>query len=375
MSDFETKSMTDALGLRPRPAVERLKPYSPGKPIEEARREYGRDTFIKLASNENPLGPSPRAVEAMQSALAALNLYPDGAAFSLKQALSQYWDLPTASIAVGNGSDELIHYLGVAYLQSGDNIVQGDPSFVRYESAALLNDSYCVKVPLTNLTHDVDAIGDAVNDRTRIVFVTNPNNPTGTMNTKDEVERLMDRLPSYVLLVLDEAYAEYVSDPRYPSSIKYVKDGRNVIVLRTFSKIYGIAGLRVGYGLARPDIIQAIEQVREPFNVNSLAQVGALAALSDAEHVQRSKSVNDQGKVTLCAAFDRLGLPYAPTHGNFIFVDTKKDCRAVYEGLIRRGVIVRTGDIFGFPTYIRVTIGTPEENATFLRELESVLHS
>ena len=361
--------------LSPRPAVNRLVPYSPGKPIEETKREFGLTDVIKLGSNENALGPSPKAVEAMKAALCDLNLYPDGAAFSLKNALSVHVGLPAGCITVGNGSDELIHYLGIAYLRPGDNIVQGDPSFVRYESAAILNDTECVKVPLKNLTHDLDAMAEAINENTRIVFVCNPNNPTGTMNTKAEVERLLDRVPESALIILDEAYNEYVDSAEYPDSVQYVKDGRNVIVLRTFSKIYGIAGLRVGYGLARPDIIRAVEQVREPFNVNSLAQVGATAALTDTEHLQRSVRNNAEGKKAFYAAFDAMGLPYAPSEANFVFVDVKRDCRPVYMSLLRKGVIVRTGDIFGLPTYLRVTIGSPLENERFLSELKAILEA
>jgi len=359
---------------KPRPAIARLVPYSPGKPIEDVKREYGLTDVIKLASNENPLGPSPKAVAAMKDALDGVNLYPDGAAVSLKQALSNYWDLPAGQFTLGNGSDEVIHCLGLAYLRPGDAIVHGDPSFSLYGAAALLNEAEAIKVPLTpDMRHDLDAMADAVDERTRMVFIANPNNPTGGMNTGREIEDLMDRLPPRVLLVLDEAYAEYVESPEYPASIEYVREGRPVIVLRTFSKIYGIAGLRVGYGMARPDIIAAVEQVREPFNVNSLAQAGALAALSDTEHLNRSRRVNAEGKRTLMAAFDRLGLPYAATEGNFILVDTKRPCREVYEALLRKGIIVRTGDIFGLPTWIRVTIGTPEENARFLQGLESIV--
>jgi histidinol-phosphate aminotransferase len=351
-----------------------LVPYSPGKPIEDVKREYGLTDVIKLASNENPLGPSPKAVAAMRAALDGVNLYPDGAAQSLKRALSEYWDVPTECFTLGNGSDEVIHCLGLAYLRPGDSIVHGDPSFSLYGAAALLNEADAITVPLTpDMRHDVDAMAEAVNDRTRMVFVANPNNPTGGMNTGREIEELMDRLPPSVLLVLDEAYSEYVESPEYPASIEYVRQGRPVIVLHTFSKIYGIAGLRVGYGIARPDIIRAVEQVREPFNVNSLAQVGALAALGDTEHVNRSRAVNADGKRTLMAAFDRMGLPYAPTEGNFILVDVKRNCREVYEGLLRKGVIIRTGDVFGLATWIRVTIGTHDENARFLHELEPLV--
>lgn len=359
--------------LSPRPAVDRLVPYSPGKPIAETKREYGLTDVIKLGSNENALGPSPKAVAAMQAALTDLHLYPDGAAFALKSALTAHVGLPATSITIGNGSDELIHYLGIAYLRPGDNVVVAQPSFVRYESAAVLNDSECIKVPLRNMTHDLSAMAHAVNGRTRMVFIANPNNPTGTMNSKAEVDELLRRVPPSVLVVLDEAYSEYVGSSEYPDSTEYVKQGHNVIVLRTFSKIYGIAGLRVGYGLAKPEIIRAVEQVREPFNVNSLAQVGAVAALGDVDHVERSIRSNTDGKKAFYSAFDQMGLPYAPSEANFVFVDVKRDCRPVYEALLRRGVIVRTGDIFGLPTWIRVTIGTREENSRFLSDLETIL--
>jgi histidinol-phosphate aminotransferase len=359
--------------LSPRPAVNRLVPYSPGKPIDETKREYGLTDVIKLGSNENALGPSPKAVEAMKAALTDLHLYPDGAAFTLKSALSAHTGLPPESITVGNGSDELIHYLGVAYLRPGDNILVGHPSFVRYESAAVLNDSECIKVPLKDMIHDLDAMAGAVNDRTRMVFIGNPNNPTGTINSKAELDRFLDRVPASVLVVLDEAYSEYVESADYPDATEYVRQGNNVIVLYTFSKIYGIAGLRVGYGLAKPEIIRAVEQVREPFNVNSLAQVGATAALSDKEHVERSLRSNAEGKRAFYAEFDLLGLPYAPSEANFVFVDVKRDCRPVYEALLRKGVIVRTGDIFGLPTWLRVTIGARDENRRFLSELAAIL--
>lgn len=356
-----------------RPNIRDLVPYVPGKPIEEVEREYGITDIIKLASNENPLGPSPKALAAMRSAIENVRLYPDGSCYQLVQRLARHWNVPADHIAVGNGSDEILHYLGVAYLRPGDEVVHAHPSFVRYESAAVLNEARCIAVPLKHYTHDLDAMAGAVTDRTRLVFVCNPNNPTGTMNTQAEVDRLLDRLPDQVLVVLDEAYYEYVDSPDYPDSLGYVRDGRNVVVLRTFSKIYALAGLRVGYAIARPEIIWAIHQVREPFNVNSIAQAAALASLDDPDQVERARRVNLEGRAYLYAACERLGLPCVPTQANFVFMDVKADSRAVFQGLLRRGVIVRTGDIFGMPTHIRVTIGTPEENARFVRALEEVL--
>lgn len=356
-----------------RPSIHNLVPYVPGKPIEEVQREYGITDIIKLASNENPLGPSPKVIEAMKAAVENARLYPDGSCYALVQRLAQYWNVPADHVAVGNGSDELLHYLGLAYLRAGDEVVLAHPSFVRYESAAVLNECRCVRVPLKNYTHDLEAMADAVTERTRLLFICNPNNPTGSINTRAEVERLLDRVPDRVLVILDEAYYEYVESPDYPDSLEYVRQGRNVIALRTFSKIYALASLRVGYGIARPEIIWAINQVREPFNVNSIGQVAALASLDDPDQVERGRRVNRDGRSYLYAACERLGLPYVPSQANFVFIDVKADSRVVFQGLLRRGVIVRTGDIFGLPTHLRVSIGTAEENARFVRALEEVL--
>ena len=351
----------------------RLKPYSPGKPIEEVEREFGITDIVKMASNENPLGPSPKALEAMRKALEKVALYPDGSCFYLKKALARHWEVSEDELMVGNGSDELIHYIGVTFLSPGDEVVQANPSFVRYESAAVLNDCDCIMVPLRDFTHDLDAMADRFTDRTRLVFVANPNNPTGTAVTQRDVERFMAVLPKRVIVVFDEAYFEYVESTDFPDMMDYVREGANVIVLRTFSKIYGLAGLRVGYGIARPEIIQCLNQVREPFNVNSIAQAGALASLDDPEQVERSRRVNSEGKRYLYGEFETMGLPYAPSEANFIFVDIKRDCRPVFTELLKRGVIVRTGDIFGYPTFFRVTIGTESENQRFIQALREAL--
>ena len=353
--------------------IRRLKPYSPGKPIEEVEREFGITDIVKMASNENPLGPSPKALEAMKKALDKVALYPEGSCFYLKKALASHWGVSEDELIIGNGSDEIIHYLGVTFLSAGDEVVQANPSFVRYESAAVLNNCDCIMVPLKNYTHDLEAMADKITDRTRLVFVANPNNPTGTAVTQRDVERFMARLPERVIAVFDEAYYEYVESPDFPDMIDYVREGANVIVLRTFSKIYGLAGLRVGYGIARPEIIQCLNQVREPFNVNSIAQVGALASLEDKEQVERSKRVNSDGKKYLYRELEAMGLQYVPTEANFIFVDIKTNCRPVFTEMLKKGVIVRTGDIFGLPTFIRVTIGTKAENERFVRTLRDVL--
>jgi histidinol-phosphate aminotransferase len=291
----------------------------------------------------------------------------------LTRDLAQHWSVEPENLIIGNGSDEIIQFIGLAYVQPGDEVLTAHPSFVRYEAAAVLNAGVLVAAPLRDLRFDLPAMADRISDRTRVVFIANPNNPTGTMVTRAELERFLDRVPEHLVVAMDEAYFEYADSPDYPDSLEYMRQGRNVIVLRTFSKIYGLAGLRVGYGIARPELVRYLHQVREPFNVNSLAQAAACASLRDPDQVERSRRVNREGKAALTAAFDAMALPYAPTEANFILVDVKRDCRSVYEGLLRRGIIVRTGDIFGLPTHLRVTIGTPEQNDRFLRELRAVL--
>jgi histidinol-phosphate aminotransferase len=351
----------------------RLKPYVPGKPIEEAQREYGLTDFCKLASNESPLGPSPLALAAIRDAAASVALYPDAACYQLTRDLAAHWGAEPENLILGNGSDEIIQFIGLAYVRPGDEVLTAHPSFVRYEAAAVLNEGVLVEVPLRDYRFDLARMAERLSERTRVVFIANPNNPTGTIVTRGELERFLDRVPERAVVVMDEAYFEYVDSPDYPNGWEYAREGRNVIVLRTFSKIYGLAGLRVGYGMAGPELIRYLHQVREPFNVNSLAQAAACASLRDAHQVERSRQVNREGKAMLAAAFDAMSLPYAPTEANFILVDVKRDSRTVYEALLRRGVIVRTGDVFGLPTHLRITIGTPAQNERFLQALRSVL--
>jgi len=354
--------------------IQRLRPYVPGKPIEEVQREFGLTDVVKLASNENPLGPSPRAVEAIRQAIAGnLGLYPDGACFSLTRALAERWNVPQEQLVLGNGSDEIIASLGLVYLGPGSEVLSCHPTFVQYEAAARLNQAEYVTAPLRDHRYDLDALADLLAPQTRLVFIANPNNPTGSIVRRAELERFLNRCPETALVVLDEAYFEYADDPEYPDGLDYVREGRNVIVLRTFSKIYALAALRVGYGISRPEIIRALHQVRQPFNVNTLAQVAALASLDDPEQVTRSRRANAAGAHTLYQAFERLGLPYVETHANFVLFDLRKTARPYFEALLRRGVIVRCGDALGLPTCLRVTIGRPEDNARFLAALEELL--
>ena len=356
-----------------RKCILNLTPYVPGKPIEEVKRELGIDDIIKMASNENPLGPSPKALEAMKSALENIGQYPEGSCFELRQALAQQLDVEPEMLIFGTGADEVIHYLGIALLDGDDEIVQADPSFVQYKAASTLMDCNAHMVPLKDWTHDLKAMLERVNERTKMFFITNPNNPTGTIVSWEQVEAVMDSLPQRCILVLDEAYYEYVDDSEYTRSIESAKQGRNVIALRTFSKIYAMAGLRIGYGVAPKRLVDMLERVRLPFNVNSVAQVGALASLDDPDQVTRTRKQNTRSKEYFYRELDSMGVPYTPTQANFLWVDVQRDCKEVFNALMRRGVIVRTGDIFGHPTHIRVTTGTDEQNQRFISTLREVL--
>lgn len=359
-----------------RPNILEMVPYSPGKPIEEARRELGISTVYKLASNENPLGPSSKAVDAMEHALHEANLYPDGGAHDLKQALSRKFGIPVENIVLGAGSEELIQTIGLIYLNGPeDEVVAGFPSFVRYEAAARLCNAKFVNVPLDKtLTHDLPAMAKAVTDKTKIVFIANPNNPTGTIVHNKALRSFIDDMPSQVTVVVDEAYYEFASHlPEYPSAIDYLKEGKNVICLRTFSKAYGLAGMRVGYGFVSPQVEDAINRARITFNINILAQAGATAALHDVDHMLRTVQNNERGIEMLTKGMEAEGATVTKSYTNFVFADIHRPCRPVFEALLKRGVIVRPGDIFGTPTYLRVSVGTDEGNRAFLEAFKSVM--
>lgn len=352
-----------------------IKPYTPGKPIEEVERELGLTNVIKMASNENPLGPSLKAVEAMQKFATKVNIYPDGNCYYLKQELAGQLGVTEDNLIVGNGSDEVIKLLAEAYINPGDEVIMATPSFSEYLYATQLMGGKMIMIPVDDTyTHDLKAMLEAVTDKTKVIFICNPNNPTGTMVSKEQIDKFLDQVPDNILVVLDEAYAEYVEDKKYPDSVQYVKSGKNVIVLRTFSKIYALSGLRIGYGIASKEIIELINRVREPFNVNSMAQTAALASLKDKEHLENSFKANSEGKQYLYKEFEKMGLNYVPTQTNFIFVDIGVDCKEAFQALMKKGVIIRTGDIFGEPTFIRVTIGKPEENERFIKALKEVLN-
>ncbi len=355
--------------LRVHPTIAALTPYSPGKPLGELERELGIRQAIKLASNENPWGPSPKALQILEAASQTLHRYPDGGAHDLRQAIGERLKLPADQVLVGNGSDEIISLLVRAFLSPGDEAVMADLTFVMYKLSVMGGHGVPVEVPLKNWVHDIAAMVDAVTDRTRLFFLCNPNNPTGTMLTAQDIDRFLLRLPDHVVVVMDEAYYEYVRDHEYPDSLQYVCDGRPVVVLRTFSKIYGLAGLRVGYGCTTKEIADYVNRIRPPFNVNSLAQEAARAALSDDEHVAKSRAMNEAEMNFLEERLSDMGLEPVPSQANFLYFNAGMDGKQVFEALLREGVIVRY--IRG--PMIRVTIGQPVENRRFLESLSKVL--
>jgi histidinol-phosphate aminotransferase len=354
-----------------RPAVQGLVPYEPGKPVEEVQRELGLARCVKLASNEGPFGPFPGAVEAIARSVADLNRYPDGGAWRLRNALAERYGIAFEEVAVGSGADGLIDCLSQASLDPGDEIVCGWPSFASYVVDAVKLGSVPVKVPLRDDRYDLDAMLEAITPRTRLVFVCHPNNPTGTMNTRAELDSFLDRVPGHVLVVIDQAYREYVDDPEYPDGIEeYYRAGRPVAVLRTFSKIYGLAGLRVGYMVAPPAVVTAANKVKRAFDVSSAAQEAALASLDDVEEVSRRRRLNVASRDQLAGILETAGLPPAgPAFGNFLYAETGADTRPLFEALLAEGVIVRPLHGFGAPTAIRVSCGTADENEFFAQAL------
>lgn len=350
----------------------KIKPYQPGKPIGEVQRELGLTEVLKLASNENLAGPSPRAVEALKARAAEMNYYPDGGCYHLRMALSEKFKTPFDNVVVGCGTDEIIRLLCGMLLAPGLNTVAGNPSFVMYRISSLAAGATPVEVPLDGFTHDLDAMLDRVDADTRIFFICNPNNPTGTILKRKAVEAALEKIPPHVCVVFDEAYFEYADDPDYPDGLDYFTPGGRVAVLRTFSKIYGLAGLRIGYGFLPDAAADAFHRLRNPFNVNQAAQDAALAALADAAHVENSRKFAREGRDFLCAAFKRMGLDYAPTQANFILVRVG-DSDFVFNRLLRKGVIVRPGGFLGCPEHVRVTIPSVAQCKIFIRALEEVL--
>jgi len=357
-----------------RPALEGLVPYEPGKPVEEVQRELGLERVVKLASNEGSFGPFPAALEAMERATGELNRYPDGGAFALRKALAERHGVRFEEVVIAAGADAVIGYVSYATLDPGDEVVTGWPSFPSYVIDALKLGAVPVRVPLRRHRFDLEALLGAVTPRTKLVYMANPNNPTGTMNTKAELDAYFDRVPEHVLTVLDQAYFEYIDDPDYPDGIEdYAKRGYRVLVLRTFSKIYGLAGLRVGYGIGPEQVVTAIGKVRRAFDVNTSAQVAALASLDDEEEVARRRVVNRGVMAQLEGVLRARGYdPVGPAVANFLFVEVGEDASSLNDALLRHGVIARPMGAFGAPGALRVTTGTREEIDFFAEALAAV---
>ena len=348
--------------------IRELAPYIPGKPIEEVERKL-RFTAIKLASNENPLGPSPLGIAAAQKALAGANRYPDGSGYYLREALAKKHHIPAANIILGGGSTELIDLSARMVLRSGDCGVTSYGSFPLYQIAIRATGARYVEVPQRDYHFDLDRIAEFLPPETKLIFLANPNNPTGTIFTADELDTFLARVPKHILVVLDEAYCDYVEHAHYSRSIDVVRGGRNVVVLRTFSKVYGLAGLRIGYGIGPSELIDEMNKIRGPFNTSGVAQAAALAAIDDKEHVRRSIESNREGIAQLTAGLTRLGVKFVPSFANFILVDFGYETETISEDLLQHGVIVRPMRWMGFPNCVRVSVGTHVENEKFLHVL------
>ena len=364
----------DFIGLANR-GVQGLQPYQPGKPVEELERELGITDIVKLASNENPLGPSPKALDAIRAVLPQLTRYPDGNGYRLKQALADKLDVTTQQITLGNGSNDVLELIARCYLNAHAACVYSQHAFAVYPIVTQALGAQHLVVAAKNWGHDLDAMAGAITDKTRLVFIANPNNPTGTWLSEKALRAFLDRVPQRVIVVLDEAYTEYVDQPEFPNGIRLLKDYPNLVVTRTFSKAYGLAGLRIGYAVSHPQIADVLNRMRQPFNANMAAQEAAIAALDDEAYLAESVRVNREGMAYLEAELKRLALDFIPSVGNFICVDVGRPAASVDQALLRRGVIVRSVAPYQMPDHLRVSVGTRYENQRFIEALEEVLNT
>ena len=354
-------------------SIQGIPVYQPGKSLEEVKRELGLEQVIKLASNENPFGNSPKVWEALSQIKNSFHLYPEDSAPLLRQKLAEHLEVDERRLIFGNGSDEVIQMIARAYLEPSLESVMAIPTFPRYETSTRIEGAIPIEVPLKDGTHDLEAMLAAVTEKTRLVWVCNPNNPTGTMVDHDALVSFLDQLPDHVITVIDEAYEEYVTDNSYPDSLSLLDYNPNIVILRTFSKIYGLASFRAGYGIAHPNVIQELSRVREPFNLNRLAQEAASAALDDQTFVTYCRNQNRLGIKQLTEVLDSMDIFYFPSQANFLLIDTGYDSDEAFQFLLRRGIIVRSGSSLGFPNYLRVTIGNSEENAQFIAAFQAFL--
>jgi histidinol-phosphate aminotransferase len=352
------------------PGLPGLQPYIPGKPLSELERELGITNSIKLASNENPLGPGARAREAAIAALAELGRYPDGGGFELRRLLAERHGVEMAAITLGNGSNDVLDLIARVFLHPGQESVFSQHAFAVYAISTQAVGATARVAPARDFGHDLDAMAALVNERTRVVWIANPNNPTGTLVTQEQIDRFMDKVPEHVVVVFDEAYYEFLNNP--PDTLKYVRQGRNVVVLRTFSKIQGLAGTRVGYGIANKELIDILQRTRQPFNINSIAQAGALAGLLDQEHQDLTKKITDEGRDYLQQQFADMGLEYIPSYANFVLVKVG-DGNAVFKAMMNQGVIVRAMAAYKLPEWVRISVGTMAQNQRCIEVLKQVL--
>lgn len=357
----------------PKPNILKVKPYIPGKPIEEVKRELGLKSVIKLASNENPYGPSPHVARAMSAAIRGVNRYPDGACFYLRQEISKRLKVAQEQIIFGNGSDEVIVLAVRAFVKEGDEVIIAKPSFLIYEIASLIEGAVVREVPLKDFRYDLDGMKRAVSSKTKIIFIGNPDNPAGTYIPKNELKHFLNDIRRDILVFIDEAYFEYVHAKDYPNGMDFLKDHNNVVVTRTFSKMYGLAGLRVGYGVGDPAVIDVLNRLREPFNVNSVAQAAAIACLKDPKYYKDIAKLVEKERTFLYRQFGSLGVHYEESFTNFILLKVQNDSSVVARGLLAQGVIVRDMAVWGLKNYIRITIGSHRENLVLIKALKEVM--
>lgn len=358
--------------MQPKPQIVHIPVYQPGKPIEEVKRELGLEEVVKLASNENPFGCSPKALEAIQAEFSNISLYPDGSAQDLASKLADRFQVESNQLIFGCGSDEIITLIARAFFLPGDETIMADQTFSVYKTSAEIEGSVTIEVPLKDGIHDLDAMLEAVTDKTKIIWVCNPNNPTGTLVPPQELASFIERVPDHILIVLDEAYIEYVDPALALDSLGLLEKHRNLVLLRTFSKIFGLASLRIGYGIGHPEVIKLINQVREPFNTSRFGQAAALASIDDEAFISSCVARNREGIAYLNEEFDRLGLSYFPAHGNFVMVNVRSNAKEMFQSLLKLGIIVRAG-FDKYPNSIRVTVGSDEQNRKFIAALEQVL--
>ena len=358
-----------------RKGILKIASYVPGKSIEEVEKEFGAKRWTKLASNENLLGPSPKAIAAIRKELSKIYLYPEGPCTVLRKALAKKFAISEKMVVISNGADNLILMIANAFVNEGEEVLMATPTFSVYTNATQIMGGKAIKVKLKDFTHDLESMLKKVNRKTKLVFICNPNNPTGTTISQESFNYFLSKLPKHVIVVLDEAYGDFAEDVFHPNGLDYIREKRQVIVLRTFSKVYGLAGLRIGYALGREDLVSCLYQVRDPFPVHRLAQVAVVAALNDEDHVIKSIQLVYEGKRYLYKELDKMGLSYVPSQANFIFIDFEKDSGEISQAFLREGIIIRPGKVWGYPTSARVTIGRMEDNQKFIKALKKILKS